>query len=630
MALTSTTEKPRQAFQICAAADLCPLTAAIIHVDTQHDSMTGEQIVLWKHILHVFKKMDYILEDTAAVSFMVDKDTFEDLVPLRIKHRPGVILKVIMQEAGSVARHASTASAISIAAHSNDGHFNTNVNPGTTQSQPSIGNALKVDYEVTPEHLELLSISDAAPAIPSYGHNHISLSTQPCGDVPSSVQQSNPLYNDTRQAFAANQAQQAAVIAKEGTRTIDAMNEQFGQHRVDSEEIKVLQSAVLQMQQEMIQMQKQMDQKHKEVIQMQNQMDKKQQELNRRQDILQMQRQTFSRQSRIQAALTQTYELHERPRFFIVLPKAAIQRWGKPFTKQFRLFFLCECGDPTQTPGSKVLHTIHLVKHKGYDLDRPSEFFKKYGAYVLTLLEMLKYGVTTARIAVPPLASLDHSEWLDNVKDVLHASGCGLESLVDSSISYIQEQETLLDKDGVLSESEEGHRQQLNKLEIMEGADLNMLGKYLKTRDEGFTPDNWYRIVTCEGHVKWVCVDHYRENYQPPSLEQLKKVIAVSNGTFNEQKGKIIIRLSSPALANEFYGIIAKTRGIQILDVALAWDATHQELRDFAAAMTKANIARLKLDGRHLKGPALDVVNHGRRFNPLVQLLCNGRIQSIT
>jgi len=47
--------------------------------------------------------------------------------------------------------------------------------------------------------------------------------------------------------------------------------------------------------------------------------------------------------------------------------------------------------------------------------------------------------------------------------------------------------------------------------EELEGADLRQLGLFLKIKDKNRVLGNLYRIVTGEGHVKFI--DHYRENY---------------------------------------------------------------------------------------------------------------------
>ncbi|OAQ22171.1 hypothetical protein K457DRAFT_399169 [Linnemannia elongata AG-77] len=99
--------------------------------------------------------------------------------------------------------------------------------------------------------------------------------------------------------------------------------------------------------------------------------------------MLQMQQQALDRladlQGRVKALLTATYELHEYPipRLFIILPKDP-SAWDPVsiLRNQFRLYFLCECGEQTKVLGGNnitvPLH-IHLAKHEGYDIQRPKD-----------------------------------------------------------------------------------------------------------------------------------------------------------------------------------------------------------------------------------------------------------------
>ena len=99
--------------------------------------------------------------------------------------------------------------------------------------------------------------------------------------------------------------------------------------------------------------------------------------------MIEMQKMTLDRlaniQGQIQAVLTQTYELHEYsiPRLFIILPTVARRRdvIFKPFSNQFRLYFLCECGSHTTREGSKEIDKVHLADHPGYDIEQPTKFF---------------------------------------------------------------------------------------------------------------------------------------------------------------------------------------------------------------------------------------------------------------
>jgi hypothetical protein len=54
------------------------------------------------------------------------------------------------------------------------------------------------------------------------------------------------------------------------------------------------------------------------------------------------------------------------------------------------------------------------------------------------------------------------------------------------------------------------------------------------------------------------------------------------------------------------------------------WDATLGDVRKLASAVTKANIPRLELNGACFKEPVLDMINNGRRYNPILELMCGG------
>ncbi|KAG0198459.1 hypothetical protein BGX31_004584, partial [Mortierella sp. GBA43] len=145
-------------------------------------------------------------------------------------------------------------------------------------------------------------------------------------------------------------------------------------------------------------------------------------------EMKQMQIQALSQlallQSRVRALVTQTYELHEYPipRLFVVLPQDT-SSWNPAnlLSNKFRLYFLCECGEHTKSINSKIPHHIHIAKHEGYEISRPTEFFKQYGHYVLTILKMLKFGISVAGVAIPAVSYLVRTDALDQATKSLKA-----------------------------------------------------------------------------------------------------------------------------------------------------------------------------------------------------------------
>ncbi|KAF9909036.1 hypothetical protein EC991_009097 [Linnemannia zychae] len=318
-------------------------------------------------------------------------------------------------------------------------------------------------------------------------------------------------------------------------------------------------------------------------------------------------------QKNIQAVFTQSYELHEFPipRLFIVLPHVSTttERVTKLFSHQFRLFFLCECGTHTMEREGGQTPRVHLADHEGYSLEKPTEFFEKYGSYLLTMMQMVKYGVSAAGVVVPSFVTGP------------------LNPLVDQSIAFLSSQKELTDasKDLASYGMSDQHV-------ILEGADLRKLSSYLKITDKDNVLGNLYRMVTPEGHVKWVCSKHYRQGYREAGTETLQDVVKVNRGHFEQAASgdeKIKIKLDSPIQAQQFYRALAKATVVEELDVTLCWDASMADLKTFVNAVSKTTLHKLTMNGLSFKNPTLDIVNRGRRFEPLLQLLFNDHIQSL-
>ncbi|KAF9298163.1 hypothetical protein BGZ88_007790 [Linnemannia elongata] len=347
-------------------------------------------------------------------------------------------------------------------------------------------------------------------------------------------------------------------------------------------------------------------------------------------------------QNKVAAIMTQSYELHEYPipRLFIVLPKESASRTetlGRGiknlFANQFSLHFLCECGEHTkavngQPTNPNLKHEIHIARHEGYDIDRPNEFFDKYGSYILTLLQMLKYGIAIAGVVVPPLGKLNI---VDAVEDTLGDINTVLQDLgpkVDSSIAYI---EGLTGAQSRLVSSESTSTSVgLDGLEALEGADLRQLESFLKTSDSGRVLGNLYRIVTSDGHVKWVCLDHYRENYRAKAAQDLRDAIQGLEGGYDESTGSVSVDLSTPIAARNFYMALASSRCVQSLKVCFRWAPSMQDLRELRDVVKSTNIIEVTVNKTPFGMPRSDVFNNGRRSDPLLQMMSSGNIQSFS
>ncbi|KAG0293758.1 hypothetical protein BGZ96_002341 [Linnemannia gamsii] len=362
--------------------------------------------------------------------------------------------------------------------------------------------------------------------------------------------------------------------------------------------------------------------------------------------MLEMQQKALDRlaliHSKTTAILLQTYELHEYPipRLFIILPKEDTTRREKLttlFVKRFRLYFLCECGEhtkPNDGSESNMSHEIHLARHEGYDLDRPNEFFRKYGSYVLALLQMLKYGVAAAGMVVSPLSTYKVCEGLGQAEKSLKYLEKNIAPMVDNAIKYleglfsVQDGTTRLPEDGISNTSATTLVEPviMSKLEALEGADLRQLRSFLKDKDEAKVLGNLYRTVTSEGHVKWVCLDHYRETYRASALMEFRNNLEANNGEYDDRRGRVTIRLSSALLAQQFYSILDNTRFVQELAISMTWDTSMDDFRILKYVIQRSIIYHLDINSCGFSGSTFDIVNRGRRWEPILQMMGNSKL----
>ncbi|KAK3820028.1 MAG: hypothetical protein J3Q66DRAFT_336088 [Benniella sp.] len=322
-------------------------------------------------------------------------------------------------------------------------------------------------------------------------------------------------------------------------------------------------------------------------------------------------------QDRIIAMLTQNYELHEYPypRLFIILPKELLgsNKLHKPVAGQFRLYFLCECGTHTTPEDCTTLHQVHLAKHQGYDITKPVEFFEKYGRYVLMQMNMVKYGVSTSGLFVPPLACLKIVEGIDTIKENLDYIHKNIETLVDDSIEFLLDltrgyhSNAVTDRDSM----------RLDKMEVMEEGERRPLKWYLKRdADRGF--GNLYRTVTSRGHVKWACKDHYLAADPKLTVEAWN----VSNEYLREDLREVELK------RNGYYDGVWNDQAKRTINIrtTLRYKITLSNLyasfSDLSVAVARVNVVDLAVDGFGLS-------NIVCQCDPIMQLIANGRVQTL-
>ncbi|KAG0276703.1 hypothetical protein BGZ95_007167 [Linnemannia exigua] len=301
----------------------------------------------------------------------------------------------------------------------------------------------------------------------------------------------------------------------------------------------------------------------------------------------------LSTQSRIQAILTQTCELHGYPipRLFIILPKDTSERnSANHLANQFQLYFLCECGGHAKVlsdDNTSIPNHIHIAKHEGYDLQRPSKFFQKYGRYMLTLLEMIKYGSTSTSYFVPALSSVNVSgaiEVLTNSRDTVTPLA------INQSIEYLQ---TLLSEQDAAKDSSTNS---FDGQEALEGIDLCQLKAFIKSKDQYRAFGDLYRTITEEGHVKWICINHLHLAYKEQDQPALVAAVELNGGHYDPHLGRVTVSLASIIQAAGFFEVLAKAGHVDELVVTFDWEGTTSDLEAFGDILENAAVSILRLD----------------------------------
>lgn len=542
----------------------------------RRDPRTGKDIILWRDILSAFENAEVILNGRTMVLSLED-DQFVELEPSRIEHHPGVELGVVVRNRDQASSNAEGSSKSRRPRDRNNTFIptptpftpsdtnpqsRTNANNASTISHPSTASSGQLRQDTESLLLTCKEILGVCLEYVKFGKQ------APSSDVNQFMEQQKEMFQEANDK---NEDLQRRLVAC------------IQEHQQDTKEG----------------------------------MEKMQQ----------MQREALDTlaniHSRIQTVLTQTYELHEYPipRLFIVLPKTDERLRDKitGFIAEHYKLYLCECGSHTTPKGSKTQHEIHLAKHEGYDLDKPTEFFQRYGSYLITMLQMIQYGIIAAGSIVQPMTN---HKVVDDLMAVLKSFRKDVNPLIDSTIKQLQDTQGCK-----MADARSGTGQaDFNQQEALEGTDLRQLMRFLKIKDDGHDLGNLYRIVTEEGHVKWVCIDHYRENYGETLRSRLEDAVKLNGGTFNEATGRIKVSLQSVLQAKEFYDALVKARGTLELDITLKWDSTMDEIQALVDAVDKANVVGLTVDGTFFKR-AWDFINRKQRFNPFMALASNDRIQ---
>ncbi|KAF9960751.1 hypothetical protein BGZ65_011772 [Modicella reniformis] len=430
-----------------------------------------------------------------TVPFVKEDDDSQEVLPLRIKYHPGIVLEVVQMDSGrgsggNTRLNASSDAADLIRSCDTAG----NPDRDTHFYHDNATEAISISQQTTKESTVMDDTIDGCQLASALEMN-LSVRSQLLAQIKH--------YGSHIEAMISSEAMRVSGVQ-------NTINQLLKIMRYEISEDKNIQDQFLQMK-ELVHclVQSMQDRKETQSVNLQ--------QLER--DISEKQQQILQRQIRdidhlvtiqecVQDAATLALALHEHsvPRLFVVLPRVATHPDQREalLPDQFRLFFLCECGHQSRTEGRPDSPNIHMARHEGYDLENTEEFFDNYSLYLLSVIHILKNGINAPGINIPSVSHLRLAEGVHEVQDVLDLTGNTLQSLLNETISFIREQSPVYQMNKANSEV---------ILSMLDSSDLRSVIRFLKGYDEqlGHAPGNLRQTLMPEGDVKWVCVDHYLE-----------------------------------------------------------------------------------------------------------------------
>ncbi|KAF9439053.1 hypothetical protein BGZ76_001029 [Entomortierella beljakovae] len=269
-------------------------------------------------------------------------------------------------------------------------------------------------------------------------------------------------------------------------------------------------------------------------------------------------------------------------------------------------------------------HRLHFAAHQGYQLENSYAFLKKYGAQILSLLQMFRYSIEVPGYTTPSM------ECLANEPEIIHSPALsgGIELAIYRSIEFI---------DRLLQNTRSNPYSQLDSNTVDSTTsyfdpEYEKILEYLKLGDERLSTSTksiagLYRIITPEGNVKWVCHDHYKPFIRPTISSNLRGCVG---NTYNSMKGSISISLKNHSVASTVFSELGKTKSIIELSINLEWSVNPKELKALVASLEQnTSIVSITLNCNKLNS-TINFLGRNNKINPVLQLLSLSRLRSFS
>ncbi|KAF9938381.1 hypothetical protein BGZ67_000222 [Mortierella alpina] len=268
--------------------------------------------------------------------------------------------------------------------------------------------------------------------------------------------------------------------------------------------------------------------------------------------------------------LTTSYDFEHGngPRLFVILPSLD-HKWDSTniLTNQFRLFFLCECGTHSPTPGQDTEGTpcLHLADHEGYIVREPIKFIDKFGPYLMVMLEMLKFSNQIAGYVLPGLSAAEQT----SAPNAGAPTSLTLDR-VNKSILYI---ETVACLDTLRPWDLTKY---LTDVKATDGVDSSgQMPSYLEMGKDKTLLSKLYRIRTTPVRADWVCRKHESSTVKNGVRSELESILSTVGACLDYERGKITVSMTSSQHGEQLCNVLARAPGAEFCDLELTMDSKH-------------------------------------------------------
>jgi hypothetical protein len=240
---------------------------------------------------------------------------------------------------------------------------------------------------------------------------------------------------------------------------------------------------------------------------------------------------------------------------------------------------------------------LHFASHDGYSIKKPREFIARYGPYLRTTLGVVQVLLTPGGFVIPQLGNV--STVAGNSIPLFFQSSTNFDGL-KKKVEFV---ENLLDKtDTKLMHAASSMLQQGVPLQ---GTDLRELANYLELADNKHSLGNLYRIVTTDGHVRWVCLEHYDAiSFNNKTSKYISQLEAMG-GQFNQENKEAVLTQMKLTSKNVKMLSEALTKGFTIVKLVFQKCSIYEGDLD-----TLLDVIINRSSIRCLKMTALDVRNY--------------------